>query len=482
MTLTQRFVHACEKFGHRTAITDDTGEWSYARCAAAAQGMAALVRGSTTRPNVGILLPTCKEFVASLFGILLAGKTPVPLNVFLSGEQLGYIVKDAGLDLILTTGFFKELVTGRGAKPVYLEELPQAAPSSQPAPPVLGKPDDLFVILYTSGTTANPKGVMLTHANVISNMEGVIGAFGFTDKDVILGVLPLFHSFALTTSLALPMYIGAKVVYLRRFSAPKVVELIQAHKITAVLAIPSMYRVLVRVSGIEKFDLRSLRLCVAGGEPLTQDVVEAFGKHFPIPLLEGYGLTETSPVVSVNEPHRFRHGTAGRPIRDVEVKIVDDEGRALAAHCDGEVWVRGPNIMKGYLNLPKETAHAITPEGWFRTGDIGRLDPDGFLKITGRKKDLIISSGENIAPGEIEEVLSKHPAVLEVAVVGAPDKARGEVVKAFIALAEGKTATEDELRDFCRGKLAPFKIPKQFEFRPSLPRGLTGKILKRSLK
>ncbi|MFQ5956615.1 MAG: class I adenylate-forming enzyme family protein, partial [Candidatus Brocadiales bacterium] len=225
----------------------------------------------------------------------------------------------------------------------------------------------------------------------------------------------------------------------------------------------------------------SVRLAVTGGEPVPMDVINSFMNTFKVPLLEGYGLTECSPIVSVNSPADYKYGTAGKPLPNLEIKIVDEDGSALPVGRDGEIWVKGPNIMKGYLNQPELTKEAITPEGWFKTGDFGRFDDEGFLKITGRKKEIIIISGENVSPVEIEDVLHHHPKVFEVAVIGVADKLRGEAPKAFIVLHDDEDVTEDELKVFCHDKLPHYKIPKYFEFRKELPHGPTGKILKRAL-
>jgi len=481
MTLTKALIETCGQFPERTAIIDDAGEMTYGKLLAAVKLGGALLRSATSQPNVGIVLPSCKEFAAAYFSVLAAGKTPVPLNLLMSREQIAHILHEAGIDTVLSATPLRPLLDGQVPNPVYLDELPP--PSSRCEGEVhLGDPDELAVLLYTSGTSSAPKGVMLTHQNLLRNIEATVEAFRFTADDVILGILPLFHSFGLMATLALPISVGAKVVYLKRFSPAKCAALIGAHSVTGILGIASLYRILVRHLEKNPADFSSLRLCVAGGEALPLELTETFNKICPVPLLEGYGLTETSPVVSVNEIDSYKFGTAGRPIEGVEVRIVDDDGEPLPTGGDGEIWVRGHNIMKGYYKRPEETAEAITQDGWFKTGDIGRLDQDGFLKITGRKKELIISSGENISPNEIEEAISRHPAVFEVGVIGVPDPTRGEAPKAFVALNEGAEATQEDLRSFCRDKLPAYKIPKEFEFRPELPHGLTGKVLRRELR
>ncbi|MBI4006910.1 MAG: AMP-binding protein [Planctomycetes bacterium] len=501
MTLTHKFLETCDKFGNNIAIIDDTGSLTYAEFGAAAKKMAALLTGLTPRQNIGILLPTCKEFSIAYFATLLMGKTPVPLNFLMSSAQMSYVIKDASLDTVITISLFRNLVEGQINHCVCLDEIKAPSPKSQESARtnkfvhatqlsrLVDSPADTAVLLYTSGTTANPKGVILTHKNILSVIDGVAPSFKFTHEDVILGVLPLFHSFALTVTLALPVCFGARVVYVTRFSGQRVLELIEKHKITIVAAIPSMFRVMLRTLGSKiersetssKYDLSSVRLYATGGEPLPKDITEGFSAISPIPLFEGYGLTEASAIVSVNLPDKYKAGTAGPPLPNLNVQIVDENHNPLPPNTDGEIWIKGPSVMSGYHNLPQHTAEALTKDGWLKTGDIGTLDADGFLKITGRKKELIIISGENVSPNEIEETIALHPEVYEVAVVGVPDKTRGEVPKAYISLAKDANLSENDLKDFCRDRLPHYKIPRYFEFRENLPKGPTGKILKRAL-
>ncbi|MEP9412156.1 MAG: AMP-binding protein [Candidatus Brocadia sp.] len=480
MTLVEAFLNTCRKYAGKTAIIDQNGAVTYDALRQEALRYTARLLPESTGKNVGILLPNGKEFVTAFYGILMTGKTPVPLNYLLSPSQLLYVIQDAGIDTVFTNSMFapmignqvKQILTGGGDATALFDEK-----DIRP-----GDADEEAALLYTSGTNANPKGVILTHRNFLSNLDGCIHAFHFTEKDVLLGVLPLFHTYALTTTLILPIRVGATIVYLARFSGPKVLEMIEKYKITALFAIPSMYRVLLRTAESTNHDLSTLKLCTSGGEPLPRDVLEAFNKIFPVPLTEGYGLTEATAIVSVNLPERCKPGSIGPPLDNLEVKIVNDSGEKQPANKEGEIWVRGPNVMKGYYKLPKETADAITPDGWLRTGDCGKLDEEGFLWITGRKKELIIISGENVSPNEIEHIISGHEKVFEVAVIGVSDKVRGEVPKAFIALRENETCSEEEIRNYCMQRLPHYKVPRYFEFRKELPHGPTGKVLKRALK
>ena len=289
---------------------------------------------------------------------------------------------------------------------------------------------------------------------------------------------PFFHTYAITGTVLLPLLSGCQMVLIDRFLPTKVLGLIQEHKISAFLAIPSMFRVLAGTEG--DFDVSSIRFPISGGEPMPMPVIEAFEKRFNVPLYEGYGQTEAAPVITLNRPGSRKPGTIGQALPGVEVAIWDDQNRVLPAGEIGEIMVRGRNVMKGYHRLPEETAKTITG-GWLHTGDLGKLDEDGFVTITGRKKDLIISAGENIYPREIEETLSQHPKVKEVAVIGVSDEVRGEVPKAFVIAREGVSIEEKELRTYCREHMANYKIPKYFDIVADLPRTPTGKVLKRML-
>ena len=481
MTLVKTFLNTCKKYARKTAIIDQNGAVTYDDLCQEAIGCAARLLSGNTGRNIGILLPNGKEFVTAFYGILMAGKTPVPLNYLLSPTQLLYVIQDAGIDTVFTNNQFAPLL-GNQIKQILSVEERYACVSFGEGNIWQGEADEQAALLYTSGTNANPKGVMLTHKNFLSNLDGCIHAFHFTERDILLGVLPLFHTYALTTTLILPICVGATIVYLARFSGPKILEMIEKYKVTSLFAIPSMYRMLLRTAESTKHDLGTLKLCTSGGEPLPGDVLETFNKIFPVPLTEGYGLTEATAIVSVNLPEKCKPGSIGPPLDNLEVKIVNDSGQSQPVNKEGEIWVKGPNVMKGYYKLPKETAVTITPDGWLRTGDYGKLDEEGFLWITGRKKELIIISGENVSPNEIEHVISGHEKVFEVAVVGVSDKVRGEVPKAFIALREHMTCSEEEMKDYCMQRLPHYKVPKYFEFRKELPHGPTGKVLKRALK
>jgi long-chain acyl-CoA synthetase len=332
--------------------------------------------------------------------------------------------------------------------------------------------------LYTSGTTGKPKGVVLTHRNLVHNVESCQIAGKFDSGESFLCLLPFFHTYAITGTILLPLLNGCPMVLVDRFHPLKVLKLIEEHSISVFLAIPSMYRVLAHAEG--DFNVRSVRFPISGGEPLPVATAEAFEKRFGVPIYEGYGQTEASPVISLNVPGNRKLGTVGPALPGVEIAIWDEGKNPVTADVVGEIMVRGPSVMQGYYNLPEETARTITRE-WLHTGDLGKMDAEGFVTITGRKKDLIISAGENIYPREIEEVLAQHPKVKEVAVIGVTDEVRGEVPKAFVLPREEMTVDEKELRQFCRSNLAGYKVPKYIEIVADLPRTPTGKVLKRML-
>ena len=355
MTLVEAFLNTCKKHAHKTAVIDQNNAVTYNDLRLEAIGKAARLLSENTGSHIGILLPNCKEFVTTFYGILMTGKIPVPLNYLLSPTQLLYVIQNAGIDTVFTNNLFKPQL-GTHIRHVLSVEEKSSCAGVEEKKIKPGNEEELAALLYTSGTSANPKGVMLSHRNFLSNLDGCVQAFEFTEKDTLLGVLPLFHTYALTTALILPVNVGATIVYLARFSGPKVLELIEKYRITSLFAIPSMYRVLLRTAESVKHDLSTLRLCTSGGEPLPGDVLEAFNKTFPVPLTEGYGLTEATAIVSVNLPKKCKPGSIGPPLSNLEVKIVNDGGQKLPLNKEGEICVKGPNIMKGYYKLPKETA------------------------------------------------------------------------------------------------------------------------------
>ena len=344
--------------------------------------------------------------------------------------------------------------------------------------------EDTAVILYTSGTTGKPKGAELTHANLYRNSAGVSQKLGeMSEDDVLLGALPLFHSFGQTCTMNSAVSVGATVTMLPRFDPDKALEIIDRDKVTIFQGVPTMYNAMLHSASCDNADCSSLRTCMSGGAAMPAELMRAFEEKFGCIILEGYGLSETSPVASFNHPDRERKpGSIGTPIEGVEMQVWDDDGNEVAQGEVGEIVIRGHNIMKGYWNRPDANKEAITEDGWFRTGDIAKMDEDGYFFIVDRKKDLIIRGGYNVYPREIEEVLYEHPAVREAAVVGIPHSELGEEVGAAIALKEGAETYEAEVREFVRSQVAAYKYPRHVWFVDELPKGATGKILKRAIE
>ena len=472
------------------AITDDTGSYTYHQVAAAAAGLAKYLAAKSAAARVGLLLPAGAGFVASFYGTLLAGKSVVPINFLLGERETAHVLKDSGIDTVVTipqlAGKIKSETSG-GVKVIDITQLPKppgfvmSAILAQTRPPAKTA-DDLAVLMYTSGTSGLPKGVMLSFGNLQSDVDACIAHAGLQQRHKFLGVIPLFHAFGMTAMMIAPLQLGSTVTYLARFSAVACLNAVRDQQISLLFAVPSMLGAIAHLKNAGAEDFKSIYALISGGEPLPGALRDKFVQRFGLNIYEGYGLTETSPVVALNTPQSHRAGSVGRPVPGAQVRITAEDGSALPPEQSGEVWLRGPMIMKGYHNLPKETAEALTPEGFFKTGDIGKLDADGFLHITGRKKELIIVAGEKASPREIEDALMKHPAVAEAAVVGKKDPGRGEIVVAFVIAREGQEIKPDELRDFCREQGLPqWKIPREISLESDLPRSPTGKVLKRVL-
>jgi long-chain acyl-CoA synthetase len=351
-------------------------------------------------------------------------------------------------------------------------------------PPVQRDDDDVAVILHTSGTTGKPKGAMLTHGNLGRNAEvSVRTLVEIGPDDVVMGCLPLFHVFGLTCGLNGAVLAGATLTLIPRFEPRKALEVIQRDGVTVFEGVPTMYSALLSVADQDAAEAaHSLRTCVSGGAALPVQVLTDFENAFGCTVLEGYGLSESSPAAAFNHPHRPRKaGSIGTPIEGVEMRVVDLDGVGVPQGKTGEIQIRGHNVMKGYWNLPDATTATITSEGWLNTGDVGRIDEDGYFYIVDRTKDLIIRGGYNVYPREIEEVFYEHPAVAEAAVIGIPHDSLGEEVGAAVALKKGASVTADELRDYVKARVAAYKYPRLVWLVDALPKGPTGKLLKREI-
>lgn len=508
--LLQALFEATSRTPQKVAVQDFSRQLTFAQLTTFAAAMRRLILRETHAQRVGVMLPASAACTGTLYGLLWAGRTAVPLNFLLQPAELRSIIADAGLDLVLSITHFKSLLEQLPVRSLCLEELGLKRRyiiekfRRTPDPPAIAA-DDVAAIIYTSGTTGQPKGVCLTYRNFAFNCQAAAEQLQLTADEHLLGIIPPFHAFGLSILNYLPAILDATVTFVPRFSPHAVYETVARGEVTLLVAVPSMYSAIARLKNIEHAAFRSVKLAVSGAEPLRGPVYDLFLERTGIRLTEGYGMTEASPVISVDLPWAHRRGTVGPPLPGVQLQLRDPSGGVLAEYCrpsvrqggngtpsphiqppaqpvEGELYIRGPLVMKGYYQRPEETAAVLAPDGWFRTGDLVRLDPHGYLTITGRVKDLIIVAGENVLPREVENVLEQHPAVAESSVVGQPDPSRGEVPIAFVTLREGAEASPEELREFCRERLAGYKTPREVLILPEFPRGPTGKVVKQQLR
>jgi long-chain acyl-CoA synthetase len=499
MNLIDILQQASEKAGRKTYMSFEkeklTFRGLYDNVLRFAAGLKAT--GVKKGERVAMLLNNSPEFVIAYFATIFLGAEIVPMNTFLRSEEVLYILGDCRARVFISSPDFKEItefISNR--RPDTLETLITTGEKhgnltgfneiyrDTPAEKAGISDNETAAIIYTSGTTGHPKGAMLTHRNLLANVESSITAIKIKDTDRFILFLPMFHSFSFTVCVLIPIYKRCFVNVIKSIQPfSNIVKSLVFDRITIFVAIPQVYNVLAarKIPKIALW-LIKIRLCISGAAPLSGEVLKKFEKKFRIPLLEGYGLSEASPVVSVNPFDKVRKaGSVGPAIPGVTAAIMDEDGRELKTGETGEIAVRGQNIMKGYFSKPEETKEAVR-DGWLYTGDIGRMDEDGYIYILDRKKDLIIVNGMNLYPREVEEVLYMNPAVEDAAVVGKKDETHGEIPIGVIKLKEGRDITEKELRNFCRIHLANFKIPHRFEFWQDMPRTGTGKILKREIK
>lgn len=475
--------------------------------------------------RVSIMLPNCPQAVISFYGVLYAGGVVVMTNPLYTEREVAYqmndsgakaiialdilfprisnVVKETKLENVIITGIKEYLpfpknmlypmvqkkqygmvvkVEHRGINHLFAEIMKTAKPEA--APHDFDFEEDLALLQYTGGTTGSPKGVMLTHKNIISNATMCDAWLYNTTRgeETVMGIIPLFHVYGLTTVLILSVMQGNRMVLLPKFDPETALKTISKQKPTLFPGAPTLYIGLMNHPDIEKYDLSSIEACLSGSAPLPVEVQEKFEKITGGKLVEGYGLTETSPVTHSNLVWGERvKGSIGLPYPDTDCKIFRSGTTEEVPHGEiGEIAIQGPQVMKGYWNRPEDTAATIV-DGWLLTGDLGYMDEDGHFFIVDRKKDMIIAGGFNIYPREIEEVLYEHEAIQECVVAGIPDPYRGETVKAYIVLKEGYTVTEEEFNSYCREHLASYKVPRIYEFRTELPKTAVGKILRRSL-
>ena len=459
------------------------------RLSAILRGRFNLDRGS----RVAIFLPNIPEFVLSYYAIQRIGAIAASLNVMLKRNEVEFILRDSGSRLLITVPQFLEQVPENVSS---LEAIVTVGDTDRPrcykfsdllcespfpeVPSVSLDASDGAAILYTSGTTGQPKGVLLTHGNLASNAAATVHHTRMTPDDRLLCYLPLFHCFGQNFIMNAAVTAGATLILHERFVPEEILESTRVNRASIFLGVPAVYLRLLAQSDIERY-LQTIRYYFSAAAPLPVEVVRKWRDRFGQTIYEGYGLTETSPFATYNHDADYREGSVGTAIQDVEIKIVDEHGAQLPPGEVGEIAIKGPNVMNGYFNRPEETAEVIR-DGWFLTGDIGKMDQDGYLYLVDRAKDMVNVSGFKVWPREVEEVLSAHGGVAEAAVIGVPDPVSGEAVKAFAVLKQSARLTEQEVIDFCRNRMAVYKAPRHVEFIDALPRNPAGKVLKRELR
>ena len=524
---------AAKRYPARTAIEFMGFEMSYQELWTAARkfGTALQQMGIKKGDRVAVMLPNCPQFVIAFYGASLIGAVVVNTSPLYVARELEHQLKDSGAQTLVMLNLFfpryREIAGNVSVKRVIVTGLQDFLPfpknvlypikarrdgswvtvkaeshifffkhllDKYPATPsgVNIQPDDLALLQYTGGTTGTPKGAMLSHRNLVSNVA-MAAAWNVDAKDgqeTVLGVIPFFHVYGMTVGMNWAVKMAATMVLLPRWNTKDVLEAIQKHKPTTFPGVPTMYVAINNHPEVKKYDLSSIRVCISGAASLPIEVSRTFEERSGAVLVEGYGLTETAPITHTNPLRGERRaGSIGIPLPGVDARVVDANRQTLKDGEIGELAIRGPNVMLGYWQRPDETDKCIvnaldggrTPGRWLLTGDMARMDADGYFSIVDRKKDMIDASGYNVYPREVEEVLYEHPKVEEAVVVGVPDAYRGETVKAFIVLKDGETATEAEIIAFVRLKLAAYKAPRLVEFRAELPKTLVGKILRRQL-
>jgi long-chain acyl-CoA synthetase len=490
--LAEMLTETVAEHGERIALKLDDLELSYSVVDQASARVAGLLaaKGVEAGDRVGVMLPNLPYFPFIFFGTQRLGAVTVPMNPLLKGREVGFQMEDAGAKVMF--GWHQMGDTARegsesaGAECILVEpgEFEGLLGGADPGSEIADRADDdTAIILYTSGTTGTPKGAELTHGNLRSATQIAVDLVDAQPDGVTFGALPLFHVFGLTSGLTSSTRVGAALTLLPRFDAGKALEMVQRDRVTTFLGVPTMYAAMLHHPDASSFDTSSLELCVSGGAAMPVEVLKEFERIFDCKILEGYGLSETCAIASFNRPDIERKpGSIGLPVDGVEMRLVDQEGRDMAQGDVGEILIRGPVVMSGYWNRQEATAEALDEDGWLHTGDLAKRDEDGYFFIVDRKKELIIRGGFNIYPREIEEVLYEHPAIREVAVVGIPHDSLGEEVGAAVALKPGASATAEDVQSFVKERVAAYKYPRQIWFVEELPKGSTGKVLKREIR
>jgi long-chain acyl-CoA synthetase len=486
----------------KVAIIFDDFKLTYAQLNGAANQVANALVAQGIKPGdrVGMMLPNVPQFPIIYFGILKAGGIVVPMNVLLKGREVAYYLSDSEASALFYWDMFAADATAGAKEAPSVKNLVQVGIAPAQAPEsaqdffafmgqqkptfdtVATNPDDTCLIIYTSGTTGQPKGAELTNLNLFECCHLGTHIFTFDENDVILAVLPMFHSFGLSNVVNGGIHGGITLTLVPRFDADKILQVIQRDKVTLFLGVPTMYFALLNHPERSTYDLSSLRLCVSGGASIPGEVIKAWEQATGTKILEGYGLSETSPTATFNQLDLGQKvGSIGKPIWGVEINIFDENDNPVPQGERGEIVIKGHNVMKGYWRRPEATAEAIK-HGWFHSGDIGYIDDEGFIFIVDRKKEMIIRGGFNVYPREIEEVIYMHAAVAEAAVVGVPDEKFGEEIHAVVAPKPGMTIDTDELIAFVKERVAAYKYPRTIDVVKELPKGPTGKIMKREIK
>ena len=499
--LPEIFAKTVATCGGHTAINFNGKTTDFATFDKCSDAVAANLQalGIVKGDRIGLYCINSDFFAVAYFGIVKAGATVVPINLLLNPKEVAYILNDSGARALIYFEAFTPAINAiRADLPGIDFAVCIGAEKSDPAdrdwaellcaaealaPVEFDVDEDIVVLIYTSGTTGKPKGAMLTHRNLASNTNSIRIAMGLVPgEDVMLVVLPMFHAFAATVGMLFPLLHGCTFAPVPKFEPNLVVDTIAATGATVFMAVPSMYNVLLRLPETAVPKLDSLRLCLSGGAAMPVEILKQFEERYGKLIYEGDGPTECSPVTCVNPIGGRRIiGSVGTVVPDVEMTIFDDNANELPHGQIGEICVRGPNVMKGYWQRPEETAEAFFGE-WFRTGDLGTEDDDGYFHIVDRMKDMIIVNGMNVYPRVVEEILYQHEAVGEAAVIGEPSELHGEIPVAYIALTAEDAATAADLRGFCREHLGNHEVPRKVFFLPELPKNAAGKIVKRELR
>ena len=500
MTIATMVEAVVARYGRKKCLTYERHNYTYKvvnqKANQVAHGLHRL--GVTRGSRVGLLLSNCPEYIFTYLGVIKLGGMNVPMNTFLSPEETQFILNDCEMSVVVTEPKFYQTLKPLLPQLPYLKhiilleaDVPGTIPFQQFEREAIANPAwepphnaDIAAIHYTSGTTGHPKGAMLSHKNLLAAIDSNTDVIKISERDRIIVFLPLFHVFSFVVCILATFSHGTRIILLKSVKHFKQIrDAILKYRITALVGIPQVFNALANaeIPWFFRF-INPIRVCVSGGAPLTAEVLQKFEQKFRIPLLEGYGLSETTGGICVNPLEGPQKPlSVGPPIKGVQVKIVDEDDLELGPNEVGELLIKADNVMAGYYKHPEETRQVLR-EGWFYTGDMAKIDKDGYIYIVDRKKDMLIVRGMNVYPREVEEILSTHPKVAECAVIGVPDKQRGEVPKAIITLKENVTATEKEFRKFCHEKIAMYKNPKYFEFRDLLPKTPTGKIMKKVLK